>query len=112
MFLGQANATGAAPQSTVEGRVAKSSRRCGKGRSRDCFGLAVRGSKELAHAAKLVVPALQQLGSGHGEQFGKRTTEHRIEETRGCLVIEMRAPFRFGHNLVDDAQLDEVWRGD
>src|SRR6267154_2713830 len=62
----------------------------------------------LTHVAELLVARLEQiLRRLIGEHY-QLPVEHDVEKPSGLLVIGMRASFRFGHNLIDDAQFLQV----
>src|SRR5712672_2441539 len=62
----------------------------------------------LAHVAKLLVARFEQILRRLIGEHHQLTVEHDVEKPSGLLVIGMSASFRFGDNLIDDAQFLQI----
>src|SRR5581483_581955 len=66
----------------------------------------------LAHSAELLITGVHGLTGRDLQQLGQRMRDRQLEEMRGMHRIAVRATFRLGDDLVHDAQLLEVVRGE
>src|SRR5882762_4701759 len=62
----------------------------------------------LTHVAELLVAGLEQILRRLIGEHHQLPVEHDVEKPSGLLVIGMGASFRFGDNLIDDAQFLQV----
>src|SRR6185437_15886308 len=68
--------------------------------------------REASHSQKLVPPPAHQLVRFVPAEILELAHEHVVQRQRRAFVVGVRAPRRFGDDLVDHAQLEQLGRGD
>src|SRR5260221_321297 len=67
---------------------------------------------KYTHAAELLIAFYQKLRQGKRRQFAEIAQQIDLENVAHLPGVTMGASQRFGNDVVDDAQLEEIARGE